>query len=257
MNDTLLADQPLTEADDNADYLTELTKPGAKFDRTKYPSEADMYKAIAKGKAFADRQVDFKNQEYDKLREDYIKATEQIKTTKTLEEMLDQMAKKPSSSETTLTANESVMNQPIYNPKEVEDLFEQKFREKTVQQTQTQNFNFVKEKLIESYGPNYQAHVKAQIEDLGISDQEFTALAKTNPKLIVRTLGLDQQRQDDGFQTPPRSTVRTDNFAPKGAAKRDWAFYEKMRVNDPKLYTNQKTQVQMHQDAIALGDAFG
>ena len=234
------------QVDPNKNYLEELVGDGKKF---KSPEE------LARGKYEADLFIAHKNREYDTLREDYLKATEQLKTAKTLEELVDQIANKPSNSETTLNANDA-MNQPKYDPKEVESLFDTKFREREIQRAQAENFNIVKDKLIENYGMNYQTHVKAQIEDLGISAEEFNALAKANPKLVIRTLGLDQVRQREDFQAPPRSTVRTDTFAPKGAAKRDWAYYEKMRASDPKTYTNPKTQVQMHNDAIAYGDAF-
>jgi hypothetical protein len=245
MNDNLLEAQDQLTADPNKNYLEELVGEGKKF---------KSVEDLARGKYEADLFIAHKNKEYDTLREDYVKLFEEQKTAKTLEEMIDRISQKPLGSESTLNAD-SVMNQPKYDPKEVETLFEQKFREKTIQQTQAQNLNFVKDKLIEKFGPNYQTHVKAQIEDLGISDAEFTTLAKANPKLVIRTLGLDRQQTED-FDAPPRSSVRSDNFSPKGATKRDWSFYEKMRKEDPKQYTNPKTQVQMHQDAIAYGDSF-
>jgi hypothetical protein len=38
--------------------------------------------------------------------------------------------------------------------------------------------------------------------------------------------------------------------------QRTWDWYQKLKVSDPKKYYSPETNVQMHKDALSLGEAF-
>jgi len=237
------------------DYIAELTGPGKKFDRSKYADETEMWKAVAKGKYEADRYVAFKETEYDKLSTDYKTLREDSMAGASLKEILDQLKEQQLASSTNNQIANEVKTEPAFDPRKIEDLIEQKLTAAERARKEKQNFDFVRNTLKEQYGENHQAVLKQQIEELDLNDEYVNELARTNPKVLLKLLAVGERRSEN-FQAPPRSSQSSSSFSPK-VEKRDWNYYEKMRKENPVLYNNPKTQVQMHKDAIALKDAFG
>src|SRR5882672_6584438 len=106
--DSLFDDQ----IEDNIDYLTELTKPGAKFDKTKYSNELDMYRAIAKGKWHADKTFDAKIVEFDQLREDYLKVRETSTTKAELDTLALRLEQRLQKNDGIVNTEANIQNQP-------------------------------------------------------------------------------------------------------------------------------------------------
>lgn len=249
-----MTEQDLLADDQNqqVDFVKELTGPGGKFDRSKYASETEMWQAVAKGKYEADRMVDFKNSEYDKLNQDYLKIREEHMSGASFKEMLDQFRQEQlASSATNQNANE--VKEPVFDPKKIEELVDQRLTAAEQARRQQENFNSVRNTLRNEFGENHTQVLKQQIDELGITPEYANELAKNNPKVLLKLLGVGERRADAGFQPPPRTNSNATSFAPKGAELRDFMFYEKMRKEDPVRYRDPKTQVQMHKDAIALG----
>jgi len=142
---------------------------------------------------------------------------------------------------------------PEYDPKQIESLVSQKLVEHETVKKQTENFNLVRNKLTERFGENYQPSLTKQMQDLGLTKEFVDELARNHPKVLFKTLGLDQEPQREPFQAPTRTQQA---FAPTGEKKRTWSFYQQMRRENPKLYHDPKTVVQMHNDAIRLGEDF-
>ena len=71
----------------------------------------------------------------------------------------------------------------------------------------------------------------------------------------MKTLELDSQPAQ---QAPnlPRTQARPSTFAPT-SQKRDWNYYQQLKKENPRAYLDPKIAIQMHDDAIALGDDFG
>lgn len=241
--------------DPKKDYWKELTSEGGKF----YDPDPEVAKQkLAFGKIHADNFIVTKNKAFDDISVDYLRLREDYNKRPKIEEMLDQLSNKLTSSEQT-QANES-KDQAQFDPKQVQDLISAKLQDGFVQyevnKKQQENQNLVSEKLIERHGKNYQDVVKQQIDELGVSLDLFNTLAKTNPKLLIKTLGLDEPVIPAGFQAPPRSSVRSDSFTPKGGEKRTWSYYQKLKQEKPSNYLDQKTQTQMGRDYLALGKEF-
>lgn len=237
--------------DDNVDYLSELTKPGAKYDRTKYQDEAEMYKEIAKGKWHADQTIEVSKRRTDELRADFLKERQQNLTREQLENVLTRFGQTPLASNEQTPVNE--VDKPTYDPNQIKSLVSEGFMEMRKQETEAANAKLVEGKLIERFGSNYQDTLTRQAVDLGLSPQEVNSMAKTNPKVFMRTFGLDQQPQTQPFQAPPRSSI---SFTPTSGPKRTWAFYQKIKQDKPSEYYSPKIQNQMVQDYTALGTAF-
>lgn len=241
-----LLQQDDDQVDPNKNYLEELVGEGKKF---KSPED------LARGKAEADAFIATKNRAFDELSADYARLKADYDARAKLEELLDQMKDKQLAS-TDNTDNGNGENKAVYDPKQVEALVASKFQEMEMTKLQQQNYNDVKNKLVQQYGNNYASAVKSQLDQLNVSEDLFESLAKNNPKLLYRTLGLDQPKAQDGFQPPPSSSVRGDNFTPMGKEKRSWSYYQKMKQDNFKKWSDPKTQMQMNWDYQELGDSF-
>lgn len=242
------------QIDPAKDYLSELTGPGGKFDRTKYESEADMYKAIARGKAEADMYVDHLKARQDELRQDWSKMREEYNAGPKLKELIDRLAAKeqPQSNNEDTHVNDKPVS---FDPTQIESLVEAKLSQAEQKRKEEANYRLVESKLKESFGDNYQQTLKQQVDQLGLDKDFINDLARKHPQVLFKTLGLDEQGKRESFQTPPQTSQRRDPFAPN-SPKRTNAYYQKMRKEDPARYRDPKTQDQMFKDALALGDEF-
>ena len=226
-------------------YLTELVGDNKKF---KSPED------LARGKWEADNYVKTLEGKLDELRNDYIKEREENASRANLEQLIRRL-ETAQPSQITQPEVKEMNTPPTIDSKQIESLVSTKIQEFELTKKQTDNFNSVKSKLIEQFGNNYQTKLKEQIENLGLSEEEANALAKKSPAAFFRTLGMEQTQQQQTFQAPPKSDVRS-AFQPTGAPKRTWSYYQQMKKENPKAYHDPKTNIQMHNDAIALGAEF-
>lgn len=190
----------------------------------------------------------------DEVSKDYLALREDQTAKAQLKDLIDQL-EKPNKNDTTQITNREDVIQPAMKPEDIDSLLEQKLTQREQQNKQTENFNLVKAKLKEQFGDKAGEILKQRMDTLGL-DQTFTdELAKKHPSVFLKTFGLDETRQSND-SAPPRSMVRPDRFAP-GTPKRDWKYYQELKKNDPRMYLDPKIAVQMHNDAIEQGDAFG
>lgn len=242
-----LLDQPTDDQidiDENKDYLSELVGEGKKF---KSPEE------LAKGKYIADQYVETLKRRLDVITNDYKQVRAESDTRAKLEDLINRLSNKNDSSSEQPPAKDEI--KPVIDTKDIDSLISNKLEEREVSKRQSDNFNLVRSKLQERLGKNYQDVVKHQIDELGISVEDMNDMARNRPKVLLKALGVDEVPQSDPFQAPPRSSRISDNFKPNNQ-KRTWAYYQNLKKNNPDIYMDRKTAIQMHDDAIALGDAF-
>jgi len=229
--------------DESVDYLSELVGDDKKF---KTPAE------LAKGKWHADQTIELMKKRMDDLRSDFERERQQNLTREQLENVLTRFGQTPLASNEQTPVNEADIK-PTYDPNQIKSLVSEGFMEMRKKETEEANAKLVEGKLIERFGSNYQDTLTRQAVDLGLSPQEVNSMAKTNPKVFMRTFGLDQPLQTQPFQAPPRSSI---SFTPTSGPKRTWAFYQKIKQDKPSEYYSPKIQNQMVQDYTALGTAF-
>lgn len=247
MTDSLLAEDLTPQLDDTKNYLADLVGEGKKF-RTA--------EELARGKYESDSYIETMKRRQDELREDYLKLKADYDARAKLEELLDLNnipRNQPKSNELPLVTDKE---SPKLDPKEIESLVSKQIQEHESNRKQTDNFNIVKNKLIERYGRNYQTVLADQISELGLTEADVDALARKSPNAFFKTMGLDQPVKTENFQAPPRTQQRSDNFAPRGEKKRSWSYYQELKKSNPRLYLDPKIAVQMHKDAQEMGEAF-
>jgi hypothetical protein len=227
-----------------------LTGPGGKYDRTKYKSEEEMYKAMAYGKFEADRTIEIRNRTEDQLREDYKKLREEYNAGPKIKEVLDRIEalKQQPNPDHTHTGNEQ---QSVFDEAKAYDMVSKALQEAKAKEREEANVRQVESKLKEAFGPDYRRSFEQKVSELGLSKDFVNSLARSHPEVLYKTLELDRPRE--GFQAPPTSTHRVD---PKSGAKRTWSYYDKMRKEDPDRYNDPKTKTQMVEDYRILGEAF-
>lgn len=231
--------------DPSKNYLDELVGEGKKF---------KTVQDLSRAKVESDLFIKTLEKRQDELRTEYLRVLEENKARARLEDLVDQLSKQkqPSSNEYTPPVNDEI---PVLDPKKIEEIIDSRMQARDAERQYQDNASLVKDKLTERFGPNYQATVKEQITELGITVEEFNEMARRQPKVLLKTLGADQPVQKDPFQAPPKSQRISDHFAPN-VQKRTWSYYQNLKKSDPVTYFDPKTTNQMHKDYEALGPAF-
>ena len=237
-----MTDDLLNLPQDN--YLENLVGEGKKF---KTPEE------LAKGKYISDNYILTLESQLDQMRGDYLKLHEEQVAKAGLQELIDKMnIQKPVTKDTTLVQE----TKPPIDPKQIEDLIDSRMSQREQAKKEAENIQFVKTKLEATLGKEYHEQLQSRMAEVGLSSDQFNQMARNTPKALTKLLELEPQfvPSRDPF-APPRSQVRTDQFKPKTEV-RDWAWYQDLKVKEPKKYYSRETNVQMHKDALALGAAF-
>lgn len=243
LEDTNQNNQP--QIDPNKDYLEELVGEGRKF---KSNSE------LARGKAESDLYIEHMKARMDELRQDYTKLHEEYNAGPKLKETLDQYMQELKQSQGANTPPGQEDKPSVLDETKLADMIKQHIAANKQLDSEDSNARTVESKLQATYGPNYKQLVSQQIASIGMTSDFFNDMARKYPDALMRTLGIEGQRQQENFQAPPTSTRGSDPFA--GPTKRTNAYYQKMRQTDPVRYRDPKTQDQMFKDYATLGDEF-
>lgn len=233
------------EDDQNKDYYTELTGPGGKFDRTKYASDQEMHQAIAKSNVHGSRTIEFKNREFDELRETLIAKTAEANTAAKLDEIIQKYEARVNNN-TTNNPNVGDVSPPVIDEAKIEATVEAKIRAIESGKAEKANLDIFDQRLREAHGENAGSVLKDKMNTLGISPEDLKSLAKKSPEAALNTLGLNNKRVE-GFQAVPRSSVRTDSFKPE-ATIRDAVYWEKMRAENMNEYFSPQNSVLRMED---------
>lgn len=218
--------------------------------KEKFKTQEDLERA----KAQSDLYIQSLIQQKDELRQDLLAAKAEIDKGKALEELIDQLKAQGLASSETPPANEDDKTPPAMP--NLDEFFSKKYQETKALERAEENVKTVMAKLKEKFGNQYTKILSEQTEQLGLTTEDVNALARKSPEAFFRTMGLNERQSTSVTNiAPPRNQIMNSNFAP-ATTDRTWAYYEKMRAENPTLYYNPKTQVQMHKDAIELGDAF-
>ncbi len=233
------------QIDPNKDYLEELVGEGKKF---KSPVD------LARGKAESDLYIEHMKARMDELRQDYTKLHEEYNAGPKLKETLDQYMQELKQSQGATQPSGQEDKPSVLDEAKLADMIKQHIAANKQLDSEDSNARTVESKLQATYGPNYKQLVSQQIASIGMTSDFFNDMARKYPDALMRTLGIEGQRQQENFQAPPTSTRGSDPFA--GPTKRTNAYYQKMRQTDPVRYRDPKTQDQMFKDYATLGDEF-
>ena len=232
------------QADPAKNYLEELVGDGKKFKTAE---------ELARGKAEADAFIERLKQEQEALRNE-------LNTKLTLEQYIDKM------SGTGIT-NTPPPNEPNGNqgenlqglkPEDVERLIDQRVSAREAERIQNENLRTVKETLSQQLGPDFSTKLKSIGQNIGMSEQDMTDMARTRPKALLALVGASAPQS----QAPAASPLFTpptgvSSFRSEGQpVDRTQKYYDNLKKNSPSDYWSPATQNQLHKDAIRLGEKF-
>jgi len=207
---------------------------------------------VLNAKVESDLYIKTQNARFDDLRNDYLKLREEIQAKASLEELIARQEKLLANPDT----NRDDVNQPSFKPEDIDAMLEQKLSSREQLRKETDNLNFVKAKLREQFGDNANTALKQRMDTLDLDQGFADELAKKHPSVFLKTFGMEEQPRRDSYSPPPRSAQRQDRFAPQ-TPKRDWNYYQELKKTNPRIYLDPKIAIQMHNDAVELGDSFG
>lgn len=233
--DDNIDEQPFLE---DKEYFSELVGEGKKF--------ADA-ESLARAKAEADWHIKRIERENAEIRRE-------LTTRQRVEEMLDRMQNSQRNNQSNDLQQDDLENgddtRTALTAEDVERLLEQRERANSRKQNLTEVENVLKDKL----GPNYSQKVRTLTQDLGLDANKAKELAADNPKAFIRLLGLDNT-QTERFEPPVRNQVNT-AFRPTSTNKKNFAYYEGIRKQQPDKFLPAKYQLEMEREALAQGDNF-
>ena len=215
-----------------------------------------------KGEAFKDPQVLAKS----KLESDnYIKQLEsqltELRTELSKEEAAKKLLAELESRRQAPNAN-SLPKQGETNPSDtkpelsedvIQRLVEETLSKRETTQTAKQNAKMVQDQLVQKYGTEAKAHVEKKAQELGMSFDRLSALAAESPSAFMTLIGEPKTE----FKAPVQGTINTAAGNYSNPSERNWDYYQNLRRTNKTLYFNPKTQQQMMQDKMRLGDRFG
>ena len=225
--------QTTTETQTTEDWL-------AKVVETKGESFKDV-QVLAKSKLEADRYIKSLEDQLKQLREETVKADYAEKVLATLQSKAQAPA--------TTTSD----TKPEISEEVIKSLVEQTLTQREKQNTAEQNVSKVQQELMAKYGTEAKAHVERRAAELGMSLERMSALAAESPTAFMTLLG-EPTKKDSKPLT--QGSLNTASFQ-ANPADRDWNYYQNLRRTNKALYYNPKTQQQMMQDKMRLGDKFG
>lgn len=209
--------------------------------------------ALAKGKLEADRFIEQMKQENAALKADLEKQAYRLGVTDYLEEKASAPTAESSSPN---NQNSGTLDQGNTNPKtsevDIESLVEQTLLKRDQEAVAKNNISLVESELEKAYGTEAGNAVKQKASELGLQLSELQSMAAKSPNAFMQLMGKP------AVQSKPliSGTIRTEGSNFETSSDKDFAYYQKMRRENSKLYYKPSTQRQMMSDMERLGDNF-
>lgn len=134
---------------------------------------------------------------------------------------------------------------------EVAELVRKSITEEQTKANQAYNRKQCVDELKKTWGSDYLDKLKDVQRTLGVSTETLDGLAATSPGLFLNavlgsTRNTVTQQVDPNAAIAPRSSINPAASAMRQAGpKEDWAYFEKMRVENPSKYWSPNTQNRM------------
>lgn len=109
--------------------------------------------------------------------------------------------------------------------------------------------------LRKAWGDNYVERLQQETNDLGKTPEQINAMAGSDPKMLLRALGVDNKAEKRPIvnTSAPRSSI-TARVGSKSMSRYD--EYKAEMKADPRLRDSPQYQMKMLREAEQMGDAF-
>lgn len=132
---------------------------------------------------------------------------------------------------------------PAVPEEDLEKRIERKLAQAQEKALAEANIKLVRSKLLETFGSEFAAKVKAAAMQLELGEEFLNSVAAKNPAAFFKLLGIEQgvtpRRNND--LTPPSSV----HLPPGQIQRKNYAFYEQIRKTDVNKYWSPAVQNEM------------
>lgn len=231
---------PVVEEGKN--YLEELVGEGRKF---KSPEE------LARGKVEADAFIERLKSELAELRNEL---SSRVRLEEAIDKLLSNQTPAAPANGDNHAPDDGGSKTEMLTTQQIEEMLERRLSEREKEQVRARNLAEVRNKLAETFGPDYVSKLKQLAVELGTSNEELNKLAAENPKMFLRLVNVGGNSAP--VQNPlPKSGISPDAARPQTGV-RNKAYYDNLRKTDPRTYWTPKIQNQLYNDRLALGEKF-
>lgn len=250
----------------------ELFSPGFQVD----PEKDYTPELIGEGKKFADvksaaRSLVEKDLFIQQLQREAAELREDLGRRKTVEDAISSLQNtnsQPSSQNggntpaSNSAADEVALDEETLN-RRIRETVANTLQQATAAQTEQRNIESVKTALESVWGKNFSEKLTSVAEELSVTQEYLTNLAKTSPKVFLRTVGADQpvkQENTGSLFAPSAAGVNTAALARGNASnlpmEEKYSYWQKVRKENPTLYHSPEAASKRFEAAKKHGEAF-
>lgn len=136
-------------------------------------------------------------------------------------------------------------------PQDIEALVERTLSQRETQRIREANVKAVDKLIKERYGEQAKEIFNAKINDVGLDVASAMEIAAKSPKAFMKM--FDDVKPEQQQSVPNQSTQRTQSMSNDSIQEGTYAWYAKMRKDNPTLYNSPTMQRRMIEDANKLG----
>jgi hypothetical protein len=209
--------------------------------------------ALAKGKLEADSFIEQMKQENAALKSDLEKQAYRLGVADQLRETASESTAELSDPNNNNGGTSSTANTQLNSSEaNIESLVEQTLKKREQEGFAKSNIALVESELEKSYGTEAASAVQQKASELGLPMAELQGMAAKSPSAFMQLMGKPAPQLSPIIQ----GSIRTEGSTMQASSTQDFAFYQKLRRENSKLYYKPSTQRQMMADADRLGDNF-
>lgn len=209
---------------------------------------------IAKGKLEADKHISELERQLAELREDLGKSEYAKEVVEALRNKAGGITPKDAAPKNN---NVDAANQPNTTEKasdvDVESLVEQALLKKEKEAVVAQNLKAVDDALTTSLGTEAGKYVQERAAALGMSMDRLREIASESPSAFLTLVGQAPAKEKNADLS---SSLNTSAGSFNTQAQKDFAYWQKMRRENPRKYYSPNTQNEMAQSRVQLGERF-
>ena len=243
-----------TTIDPEKDYTAELVGEGKKF---------NSVKDLARAKLESDLFIAQQQREAAELREE-------LQRRKTVEEALATLQNTNNSSNSQESFNQPNGNSAADSVALNEEQMKQLIRESVATTIETErtatlaqrNVDLVKQTLESAWGKEFPLKLKQTAADMGVSEDFIMNMAKSQPKVLFKLVGVQEGTQrapEQSLFNPSGVGINTAALASNRRSipeQESYSYWQKVRKEDPSLYHSPKAAMARFEAAKKHGEAF-
>lgn len=203
---------------------------------------------LAKGKAHADRFIDFLEEQNKSLKEEL---DTRLTAAQTLEEIKNRAPEKTEVSEEPTSSG--------LKPEDIDTLVDKRISESRRQETVDANIAEADAKIKSIYGDKAESFMEEKCRELGLSKADFGEMAAKSPRAFFDLVGVTPKKGDE-TPAPTVGTINADALAihspGDGFTPGTHKWYNEQRKKDKAKFYSPEVQRRLFKDRERLGEDF-